>query len=103
MQKRPQCWTRLDSQFTNYTRGHSCRHIKRTEKIHMHNVIMFLSFSYVASWDFIHSQELKRERAKAAAALKSLQEKLEEKFQKELEQKVHILFFFFFFGGGGDF
>lgn len=35
----------------------------------------------------ILDKELKRERTKAAAALKSLQEKLEEKFQKELEQK----------------
>jgi hypothetical protein len=33
-------------------------------------------------------QELKRERAKAALALKSLQEKLEEKLKMELEQKV---------------
>lgn len=32
-------------------------------------------------------KELKRERAKAVAALKSLQEKLEEKYQTELEQK----------------
>ncbi|PQQ03938.1 uncharacterized protein Pyn_33417 [Prunus yedoensis var. nudiflora] len=32
-------------------------------------------------------KELKRERAKAAAALKSLQEKLEEEFKTELEQK----------------
>lgn len=32
-------------------------------------------------------KELKRERAKAAAALKSLQEKLEEKYKTELEQK----------------
>lgn len=36
-------------------------------------------------------QELKRERAKAAAALKSLQEKLEEKYKTELEQKVESL------------
>ena len=90
MQKRLLYWTRLNSQFINYTREHSCRYIKSTEKLHRHTVIVFLSFSLVASWDFHHSQELKRERTKAAAALKSLQEKLEEKFQKELEQKVGV-------------
>lgn len=39
---------------------------------------------------FIFFQELKRVRAKAAAALKSLQEKLEEKLKTELEKKVKI-------------
>lgn len=33
-------------------------------------------------------QELKKERAKAIAALKSLQEKLEEEHKMELEEKV---------------
>jgi hypothetical protein len=37
-------------------------------------------------------QELKRERAKAALAIKSLQEKMDEKLKLELEQKVHINF-----------
>lgn len=35
-------------------------------------------------------QELKRETAKAALAMKTLQEKMEEKLKVELEQKVHI-------------
>lgn len=44
--------------------------------------------------NFLIGQELKRERAKAAATIKSLQEKMEEKLRMELEQKVHFLVFF---------
>lgn len=40
----------------------------------------------------LKSQELNKERLKAAAALKSLQEKLEEKLKTELEQKVSLLY-----------
>ena len=36
-------------------------------------------------------QEIKREKAKAAAAIRTLQEKMEEKLRMELEQKVDIL------------
>lgn len=39
-----------------------------------------------------HVQELNREKAKAAAALKSLQEKLEEKHKVELQEKVRVYF-----------
>lgn len=42
---------------------------------------------------FIFFQELKRERTKAAAALKSLQDQLEEKYKIELEQKVQNLIY----------
>jgi len=35
-------------------------------------------------------QELKRERAKASLAIKSLRQKMEDKLKIELEQKVHI-------------
>lgn len=35
-------------------------------------------------------QEVKRERAKAAAAIRGLQEKMEEKLRVELEQKVFM-------------
>lgn len=37
-----------------------------------------------------HFQQLMRERTKAAAAIKSIQEKMEEKLRVELEQKVHL-------------
>lgn len=40
--------------------------------------------------ELMFEQELTKERVKAAAALKSLQEKLEEKLKTELEQKVPI-------------
>lgn len=39
-----------------------------------------------------HVQELNREKAKAAAALKSLQEKMEEKHKLELQEKVSVYF-----------
>lgn len=34
---------KVESQFTNYTRGHSCR--QQVHRKHMHTVIVFLSFS----------------------------------------------------------
>jgi len=39
-------------------------------------------------WCYHDAQKLEKERAKAAAALNSLQEKAEEKLKMELEEKV---------------
>jgi len=46
----------------------------------------------VTRWQLIQFQEIKRERAKAAAAIKTLQERMEEKLRVELDQKVCICF-----------
>ena len=51
-------------------------------------IILFFRFKLLRIWVY-HFQELKRERTKAATAVKSLQEKLEEKLRMELEEKVH--------------
>jgi hypothetical protein len=46
----------------------------------------------VTRWQLLQFQEIKRERAKAAAAIKTLQERMEEKLRVELDQKVCICF-----------
>lgn len=48
-------------------------------------------YKLIVTLCFYTFQELKRERSKAALAIKSLQEKMEEKLKMELEQKVVIL------------
>lgn len=50
-------------------------------------MIFIISIDHVSS---THFQELNKERAKAAANLRSLQERAEEKLRMELEQKVQI-------------